>query len=112
MMEIFKPELDDFNGHSQMRELATRFGMTLEEMELIVYDVQQKDLSLEWLKQPRVQQIVERRKGRWVHVSAHNAIGAIIVLYIICTRIDHQYADLVFFLRLQYSRKRNSLRTF
>ena len=97
MMEILKPESDYSNGRSQIRELAARYGMTREEMELIVYGVQQKDLSLEWLKQPRAQQIVQHRKGRWVHVSAHYAMNANFVFCIICTRIDHEYADLRFF---------------
>ncbi len=64
-MNIIEPE------QRRIQELATRYGMTREEMELIIYDIQQKDLSLEWLKQPRVQQIIKHRKGRWVHVSAY-----------------------------------------
>ena len=69
-MDIPEPELDNSNGQCQMQELANRYGMTCEDVELMVYDIQQKDISLEWLKQPRVQHIVKHRKGRWVHVSA------------------------------------------
>ena len=76
-----EPELDKSIGQCQMQELANRYGMTREDMESIVYDIQQKDLSLEWLKQPRVQQIVKHRKGRWVHVSAIMPCFASYVLY-------------------------------
>ena len=83
MMNIIEPE------QSRMQELATRYGMTREEMELIVYDIQQKDLTLEWMKQSRVQQIVKHRKGRWVHVSTHHLIDAIVasLVIILCTRL-------------------------
>ena len=84
-MVIPEPELDNSNGQCQMQELANQYGMTREDMELIVYDIQQKDLSLEWLKQPRMQQIVKHRKGRWVHVSAYYAMDANIVFCIIYT---------------------------
>ena len=85
MMVIPEPELDNSNGQCQMQELANQYGMTREDMELIVYDIQQKELSLEWLKQPRMQQIVKHRKGRWVHVSAYYAMDANIVFCIIYT---------------------------
>ena len=85
MMVIPEPELDNSNGQCQMQELANQYGMTREDMELIVYDIQQKDLSLEWLKQPQMQQIVKHRKGRWVHVSAYYAMDANIVFCIIYT---------------------------
>jgi len=84
MMDVPEPELDNSNGQCQMQELAKRYGMAREDMELIVYDIQQKDVSLEWLKQPRVQQIVKHRKGRWVHVSAYYAMDATIVFCIMC----------------------------
>ncbi len=96
MTESPEPKSDNYDGKRQMQELATRYGMTREEMELIVYDIQQKDLSLEWLKQPRAQQIVKHRKGRWVHVSVYCAMGAKSRFYITITQLhvrNHQNAN-------------------
>ena len=56
------------NWQDQIQELASQYGIPREEMEVIVYDIQNQEQTLEWLTQPRVQKIVKHRKGRWTQV--------------------------------------------
>ena len=56
------------NWHDQIQELASQYEMKREEMEVIVNDIQHQEQTLEWLTQPRVQNIVKHRKGRWTQV--------------------------------------------
>lgn len=46
--------------------LATQFRLTPEETRYIIGLVQQNDPSIESLKQPKVQELIKQRKGRWV----------------------------------------------
>lgn len=57
------------NWQDQIQELASQYGIPREKMEVIVYDIQNQEQTLEWLTQPHVQKIVKHRKGRWTQVS-------------------------------------------
>ena len=62
-------ETSYFTTHNdQIQELASQYEMKREEMEVIVNDIQHQEQTLEWLTQPRVQNIVKHRKGRWTQV--------------------------------------------
>ena len=74
-------ETSYFTTHNdQIQELASQYEMKREEMEVIVNDIQHQEQTLEWLTQPRVQNIVKHRKGRWTQVISQCAVTFFICL--------------------------------